>query len=182
MCLLLARKQTSFKYSLLFPHSFPLLFSILTWCEALHWLSPKLLSSLPSFDLHYVQLDGLYFKTAVWRDLATSSWPRASNTIWQIPGPMIWWHILSFQWAFLVLIMDNFTSAIMSTRVMKKLIWLGFCTTSYKHVNWLLGILESHEKSLCLIFYSSVWFVCSPPQHLLAFLKCCADSLRKHLF
>lgn len=95
----------------LFPRSFPLLFSILTWCEALQWLSPKLLSSLPYLDLHHMQLGGLYFRTAVWRDLGTSSWLHASNKIWQIPGPMIWWHILSFQWAFPGLITNNFTSA-----------------------------------------------------------------------
>lgn len=146
------QKSTSLKYSLLllFPHSFPLLFPILSWCEALQWLSPKLLSLLPYLDLHCMQLDGLYFKTAVWRDLATSSWLHASNKIWQIPGPMIWWHILSFQWAFPILITNNFTSAIMPLRVMKKLIWfwskqwIGFCT-SYKQVNWLLGVLESWE-------------------------------------
>lgn len=83
-----------------FPHSFLLLFPILTWCEALQWWSPQQLSSLPYLDLHYVQLGELYFKAAIWRDLTTSSRLHASNKIWQIPGPMRWWHILSFQWVF----------------------------------------------------------------------------------
>lgn len=60
---------------------------------------------------------------------------------------------------------------------------LVYCTTSYKQVNWVLGILQRHKKSSCQVFSSGAWFTCSPPQqHLLAFLKCCPDSPQNHLF